>query len=61
MLLKWVIFFLIVSVVAAILGFTGVAVGAAAAARIFFWVFLVLFLVALVMSLVGRGGGATEP
>jgi uncharacterized membrane protein YtjA (UPF0391 family) len=47
--------FFVVALLAAILGFTGVAVAAAGVAKIFFFVFLVLFLVTLVSHLGRRG------
>lgn len=45
----------IVSIIAGALGFSGVARGAATAARIFFGVFLVIALILLVMALLGIG------
>jgi len=47
-MLNWAITFLVVALLAAILGFTGVAVAAAGIAKIFFFVFLVLFVVSLI-------------
>jgi uncharacterized membrane protein YtjA (UPF0391 family) len=44
------IFFLI-SVVAAVFGFTGISVASADVARILFYIFLVIFLVLLVLGL----------
>ncbi|ARN82412.1 DUF1328 domain-containing protein [Methylocystis bryophila] len=55
-LLYWALLFLVVGVVAAALGFGGVAGTAIEAARIVFWVAIVLFVVALVSGLIGRGG-----
>jgi len=49
-LLHWTILFLIVAVVAAVLGFGGLASAAAGIARILFGIFLVLFLVTLVLG-----------
>ena len=51
-MLKWALIFFLVSVVAGLFGFTGIAVGAAEISKILFFVFLVLFVVSL---LVGRG------
>ena len=45
----------VVSIIAGALGFSGVARGAAVAARIFFGVFLVIALILLVMFLLGVG------
>ena len=47
-MLSWSIFFLIIALVAALLGFSSVAGAAAGIAKILFGVFLVLFLVSLV-------------
>jgi uncharacterized membrane protein YtjA (UPF0391 family) len=55
-LLYWAVVFLIVALVAAALGFGGVAGVAIEGARLLFWVAIVLFIVALVGSLIGRGG-----
>ena len=49
-LLHWTILFLIVAIVAAVLGFGGLASAAAGVARILFGIFLVLFLVSLVLG-----------
>jgi uncharacterized membrane protein YtjA (UPF0391 family) len=51
-MLGWAIFFLIVALVAAVLGFGGVAAISVEFAKIIFWVFLVLFALSLVYSLV---------
>ena len=50
-MLKWALIFLVVSLVAGALGFTGVASGAATVARVLFGIFLVLALILLVMAL----------
>ena len=55
-LLYWALVFLVVGVIAAALGFGGVAGTGIEAARIVFWVAIVLFVVALVGGLFGRGG-----
>ncbi len=47
-MLRWALIFFIVAIIAALFGFTGLAVGAAAIARILFWVFLVLFLLSVI-------------
>lgn len=49
-MLSWSIFFLIVALVAALLGFTSIAGAAAGIAKILFAVFLVLFLVSLLFG-----------
>ena len=57
-MLGWALTFLVVALIAGVLGFTTVAGAAMGIAKILFFVFLVLFLVSLVMHLVrGRGVG----
>jgi len=55
-LLYWAVVFLIVALVAAALGFGGVAGAAIEGARLLFWVAIVLFIVALVGGLINRRG-----
>jgi uncharacterized membrane protein YtjA (UPF0391 family) len=50
-MLRWALFFLIISLVAALFGFTGIAVVSAEIARLLFFVFIVIFLVLLVAGL----------
>jgi uncharacterized membrane protein YtjA (UPF0391 family) len=47
-MLNWAVTFFIIALIAAVLGFTGIAVAAAGIAKILFVVFLVLFLVSLI-------------
>ena len=55
-MLRWALIFLVIALIAAALGFTGVYVAAAGIAKLLFYVFLVLFVVSLVMHLArGRG------
>ncbi len=54
-MLFWSLAFFVLAIVAAIFGFTGIAVGLAAIAKILFFLFLILFLIALVWGLVTRG------
>lgn len=56
-MLRYALIFLIIAIVAGILGFGVIAGAAASIAKILFGVFLVLFLVGLIMHL-GRGGTA---
>lgn len=57
-MLGWALTFLVVALIAGVLGFTSVAGAAMGIAKILFFVFLVLFVVSLVMHLVrGRGLG----
>ena len=53
-LLHWAIVFLVVALVAAFLGFGGVAGTAMGGAKILFWVALVFFVVTIVANLVRR-------
>ncbi|TVQ81844.1 MAG: DUF1328 domain-containing protein [Micavibrio sp.] len=48
-MLQWAITFLIIALIAAVLGFGGIAAFSMEAARILFIVFIVLFLIAAVM------------
>ena len=50
-MLKWALIFFIVSIVAGLFGFTGIAVGAAEISKILFFVFVVLFAIFLVAGL----------
>jgi uncharacterized membrane protein YtjA (UPF0391 family) len=50
-MLRLALFFLVVSLVAALFGFTGIAVAAAGIARIFFFIFVVVFLALLIAGL----------
>ena len=50
-MLKWALIFLVISLVAGALGFTGVARGAGNIAKILFGIFLVVFIVLLVLGL----------
>jgi uncharacterized membrane protein YtjA (UPF0391 family) len=57
-LLGWALIFLIVSGIAAIFGFGGVASASAGIAKILFFVFLVIFVVLLILGLLGVGAVA---
>ncbi len=50
-LLKWAVVFLIISLIAALFGFGGIAAGAADIARVLFFIFLAIFVVLLVLGL----------
>lgn len=54
-MLRWALIFFIVSIVAALFGFTGISVAAAGIARIFFFIFVAVFLIFLLLSLFARG------
>jgi uncharacterized membrane protein YtjA (UPF0391 family) len=47
-MLNWALTFFLVALLAAVFGFTGIALAAAGIAKIIFFLFLVLFLVSLV-------------
>lgn len=53
-MLNYAITFLVIALVAALFGFTGIAAGAVEIARILFFVFLVLFAVSLIVGLMRR-------
>jgi uncharacterized membrane protein YtjA (UPF0391 family) len=53
-LLYWAVVFLVVALIAAFLGFGGVAGVAVEGARILFWVALVLLVISVVLGLVRR-------
>jgi len=53
-LLHYAIVFLVVALIAAAVGFGGVAGFAMEAARLLFWLFIVLFVISLVAGLVRR-------
>lgn len=56
-MLGWALTFLVVALIAGLLGFTSIAGAAMGVAKILFFIFLVLFVVSLVMHMV-RGRGA---
>jgi uncharacterized membrane protein YtjA (UPF0391 family) len=56
-MLNWAVTFLIVAIIAALLGFGGIAGAATEIAKILFFIFLILFLVSLIFGLRARGGG----
>lgn len=49
-MLKWSATFFIIAIIAAVFGFTGIAQGAAEVAKIIFFIFVVLFLGALILG-----------
>lgn len=54
-LLYWAIVFLVVAIIAALLGFGGIAGTASSAASLLFWIAIILFVVSLVVGLAKRG------
>lgn len=59
-MLRWAVIFLVVALVAAMLGFGGIAGTASSIAMILFWVFLAITVVLFLVSLLG-GGRTTVP
>lgn len=53
-MLRWSAIFLVIAMVAAVLGFGGIALAAAGVAKMLFFVFLVLFLISLIGGLTSR-------
>ena len=49
-MLKWSFAFLVIALIAAIFGFTGIASGAAAIAKTLFFIFIVLWVILLVLG-----------
>lgn len=57
-MLSWALIFFVVALIAAVLGFGGLAATSAGIAKILFFIFLVLFVISLVM---GMARGRTPP
>lgn len=49
-MLKWSAIFLVIALVAAVFGFTGIAAGAASIAKTIFFIFLVLVIVSAILG-----------
>ena len=60
-MLYYALVFFIVAIIAAVLGFGGIAAGAAEIGKLLFFIFLVLFVVSLIVGLFRRGGGPGGP
>lgn len=54
-MLRWILIFLALALVAALFGFTGIAGAATSVAQIIFFVFLASLVVSIILGLVGRG------
>jgi len=50
-MLGWAVFFLVIALIAAVLGFGGIAGTAVGIAKLLFFVFLVIFVISLIMGL----------
>jgi uncharacterized membrane protein YtjA (UPF0391 family) len=53
-MLRWALIFFVVALVAAVLGFTGIALAAAGIAKILFYVFVILFALSLLSHVARR-------
>ena len=53
-MLQYAAVFFVIALIAAVFGFTGIAVGAAEIAKVLFFIFLIVFAVTLVLGLIGR-------
>lgn len=50
-MLTWVVIFLVIALLAAVFGFTGIAAASAGIAKVIFFVFVVLFAISLILHL----------
>ena len=53
-MLYWAAAFFVIALIAALFGFSGIAVASVGIAKIIFFIFLVLFLISLVLALFNR-------
>jgi uncharacterized membrane protein YtjA (UPF0391 family) len=53
-MLGWTVVFLVVALIAGLLGFTGIMSAAAGIAKILFVIFLILFVVSLILNMIRR-------
>lgn len=53
-MLNYAVVFLIIALVAALFGFTGIAAGAVEIAKILFFIFLLLFVASLIVGMMRR-------
>jgi uncharacterized membrane protein YtjA (UPF0391 family) len=53
-MLYWALMFLLVALLAAVFGFTGISIMAAGVAKILFFIFVILFVVSMVAHLARR-------
>ena len=59
-MLYWAAVFFVIAIVAAILGFGGIAAGAVSIAKVLFFVFMVVFLLSLFVGVRGRRSGRRD-
>ena len=50
-MLKWALIFFVISILAGIFGFTGIAAGTAAIAKVLFFIAVLLFVIFLILGL----------
>jgi len=60
-MLRWILMFLVLAIVAGALGFTNVAGGAIAIAQTLFYIFLILLVLTIVVHLTRGGGTKKDP
>jgi uncharacterized membrane protein YtjA (UPF0391 family) len=60
-MLNWVVTLLIIALIAAVLGFGAIAGAAVEIAKVIFFIAILLFLVAVIAGLTGRGGRGYAP
>jgi uncharacterized membrane protein YtjA (UPF0391 family) len=53
-MIRWAIGFFVIALIAAVLGFGGIAVAAAGIAKIIFYIFIALFVISLIGHLSSR-------
>lgn len=56
----WTVIFLIISIIAALFGFTGVALVTGGFAKVLFIIFIVLFAISLIFNLFRRGAATVK-
>lgn len=54
-MLRWAVAFFVLALIAALFGFGGIAAAATGIAKILFFIFVILFVIALVTGSRGRG------
>ncbi len=55
-MLYWAAVFFVIAILAAVLGFGGIAGGAIYIAKVLFFLFIVLFIIAFLSGMIGRRG-----
>ncbi|MBV8190586.1 MAG: DUF1328 domain-containing protein [Alphaproteobacteria bacterium] len=51
-MLKWALIFLVISIIAALFGFTGIAAGAAVIAKALFFIAVAIFVIFLILAVI---------